>query len=241
MDFTTDDFLGGKIKLRQPVDGYRATSDAVLLAAAARPEKNARVLDVGAGTGAVALCLAARCPDVFADGIELQPEMAELARENIALNGLGGRVRLFSGDIRAKTVEGVPTGAYDWVLTNPPFILEDQPSPDRVRDVAHRESACPLREWVDGCLRYVNARGRFAMINRADRLPEILTLLHGRLGGIRIIPVWTKAFEPAKRVIVVGRKGVKSPAVLESGVTLTMPDGSRTAAAEAVMRSGLGL
>ena len=59
--FTTDDFLGGKIKLRQPVKGYRATSDAVLLAAAADPQPGQKILDAGAGTAAVGLCLAARC------------------------------------------------------------------------------------------------------------------------------------------------------------------------------------
>lgn len=79
------------------------------------------------------------------------------------------------------------------------------------------------------------------MINRADRLPEILSLLYPRLGGIKIIPVWTKAGEPAKRVIVIGRKGVRSPAVLEQGATLTDSDGRRTPAAERIMRDGAAL
>lgn len=239
--FTTDDFLGGKIKLRQPVEGYRATSDAVLLAAAVSAGKNQKVLDVGTGTGAVGLCLLARCPDISVAGIELQAEMAALAEGNIDLNGLDGKMTVTTADIRAKRIAGVETGSFDWVVTNPPFILEDQPSPDPVRDIAHRESACSLPEWISACLRYVGARGRFAMINRADRLPEILSLLYPRLGGIKIIPVWTKAGEPAKRVIVIGRKGVRSPAVLEQGATLTDSDGRRTPAAERIMRDGAAL
>ena len=239
--FTTDDFLGGKIKLRQPVDGYRATSDAVLLAAAAFPKKNQKVLDAGAGTGAVGLCLLARCPDISVAGIEIQPEMAVLANENIALNGLNERMTVTVADIRTKRIDGVETGSFDWVVTNPPFILEDQPSPDPVRDTAHRESGCSLAEWVKACLRYVGARGYFAMINRADRLPEILSLLYGKLAEIRIIPVWTKEGEPARRVIVIGRKGVRSPALLTPGITLTTADGRRTDRAEAVMRDGAAL
>lgn len=238
MDYTTDDFLGGRIKLRQPVGGYRATSDAVLLAAAVDAGRGDRVLDAGAGTGAVGLCVAARCPDVAVVGVELQSVMAERARENIALNGLESRVTVVQADIRAKRIDGAETGSFDWVATNPPFILEDQISPDKTRDTAHRESGCPLAEWVDACLRYVTARGRFAMINRADRLPEILSLLYGRLGEIRVIPVWTKAGEPAKRVIVTGRKGVKSPAVLETGVVLNDADGNKTQQADGVMRFG---
>ena len=239
--FTTDDFLGGRIRLRQPVDGYRATSDAVLLAAAAFPKAGQKVLDVGAGTGAVGLCLLARCPDITVAGIEFQPHMAALAADNVSLNGLTDKMTVVPADIRAKRIEGVETGSFDWVVTNPPFILEDQVSPDPTRDVAHRESDCPLREWIGHCLRYVAARGYFAMINRADRLPEILSLLYGRLGGIKIIPVWTKEGEPAKRVILTGRKGVRSPATLTPGISLMRADGRRTEQAEAVMRHGADL
>lgn len=114
--FTTDDFLGGKIKLRQPVKGYRATSDAVLLAAAADPQPGQKILDAGAGTAAVGLCLAARCPDVTVDGIEIQPEMAGLAEENIRLNNLSHRVHVALADIRAKKSTGCrrdrSTGSY---------------------------------------------------------------------------------------------------------------------------------
>lgn len=239
--FTIDDFLGGKIKLRQPVDGYRATSDAVLLAASAFPKKNQTVLDAGTGTGAVGLCLLARCSDIFVTGIEIQPEMAALANANISLNGLNDKMRIATADIRTKRINGIETGAFDWVVTNPPFILENQVSPDPVRDIAHRESECPLPEWINGCLRYVTARGYFAIINRADRLPEILSLLYGKLGDIKIIPVWTKEGEAAKRVIVIGRKGVRSPAVLTAGVTLMNAAGERTAEAEAIMREGQAL
>lgn len=237
-NFTTDDFLGGLVKLRQPKDGYRATSDAVLLAAAINPKKNQKVLDVGMGTGAVSLCLAVRCPEVIVVGMDIQPEMVAVASENVALNNMDHRVAVIEADIRSKHILDIPTGAFDWVITNPPFILEDQPSPVKVRDIAHREEGCSLAEWISNSLRYVTARGHFAMINRADRLPEILSLLYGKLGNITIIPIWTVEGESAKRVIVVGRKGVKSPAILDKGVFLMHCDGTRTAEAEAIMREG---
>lgn len=236
--FTTDDFLGGKIKLRQPENGYRATSDAVLLAASVEAKPGQNVLDIGTGSGAVGLCLLARCPGIAVTGIEIQPEMAELAIHNAGLNSLESSFRVICGDIRSKKIEDVPTGFFDWVVTNPPFILEDQPSPDKIRDIAHRESACSLEEWIKNALRYVRPRGFFAMINRADRIAEICTLLSPKLGGIRIIPVWTKENGPAKRIIVIGRKGVRSPAVLEKGIVLMRSDGTRTPEAEAVMRGG---
>ncbi|MBR1777707.1 MAG: methyltransferase [Alphaproteobacteria bacterium] len=239
--FTTDDFLGGKVKLRQPADGYRATSDAVLLAAAAFPKTGQKVLDVGTGTGAVGLCLLARCPNITVTGIELQPHMASLADNNILLNGLTDKMNVVTADIRTKRIEGIISGSFDWVITNPPFIVEDQVSPDRTRDIAHRESSCPLPDWINSCLRYVSARGYFAMINRADRLPEILSLFYGRLGELRIIPIWTKEGEAAKRVILIGRKGVRSPAMLTPGLSLMHANGQRTERAEAIMRHGADL
>lgn len=236
--FTTDDFLGGRIRLKQPVDGYRATSDAVLLASVVAARKGQTVLDVGTGTGAVALCVAGRLPDVSLTGIEIQPELAACAVENVAFNALTDRISIVTADIRARRIAAVPTGAFDWVVTNPPYITEAPRSPDKIRDIAHRESDCPLPEWVCAALRYLKAGGRFAMINRADRLPEILSVLNGRLGGLRIIPVWTVQNRPAKRVIVIGRKGSKSPAVLDSGIVLNDENGNRTAIAEALTRDG---
>lgn len=236
--FTTDDFLGGKIKLRQPENGYRATSDAVLLAASIEAKPGQNVLDIGTGTGAVGLCLLARCPGISVTGLELQPEMAALAAQNAALNNLDDSFRVACGDIRSKRIDAVPTGFFDWVVTNPPFILEDQPSPDKTRDIAHRESGCSLEEWINNALRYIKPRGFFAMINRADRTAEICARMYSKLGGIRIIPVWTKENGPAKRIIVIGRRGVRSPAVLEKGIALMHSDGTRTPEAEAVMRGG---
>lgn len=239
--FTTDDFLGGRIKLRQPEDGYRATSDAVLLAAAVEAKPGQNILDAGTGTGAVGLCLLARCSGITVTGIELQPEMAELAGQNAALNNLDGSFRVICGDIRSKRIETVLPGTFDWVVTNPPFILENQPSPDKIRDIAHRESGCSLEEWLNSTLRYVRPRGFFAMINRADRIAQICSLLYAKLGRIRIIPVWTKENTPAKRIIITGRKSVRSPAVLEKGIVLMRSDGTRTPEAEAVMRRGAPL
>lgn len=233
-NYTIDDFLGGAVRLKQLNDGYRATSDAVLLAASISPIKNQKVLDVGMGTGAVSLCLSARCPDCQITGLEIQPEMAEIATENVTFNKKNIQVVL--GDITKPT--GLEHGAFDFVLTNPPFMTEDQVSPNKTRDIAHRESGVCLADWIKGCLKYVANRGYFAMINRADRLPEILSLLYPKTAGIRIIPIFTKQGEPAKRVIVIARKGSRSPAILEPGIILNDTEGRRTEIAEQIMRFG---
>src|SRR6478736_704367 len=96
---TEDALLGGRLRLLQPPRGYRVAVDAVLLAAAVDAAPCDRVLDLGAGVGAVGLCLAARVPDCTIVGIELQPELAALAVRNAALNGAESRQKTIVHDL----------------------------------------------------------------------------------------------------------------------------------------------
>ena len=88
---TADRLLGGRVSLRQPAKGYRAAIDPILLAAAVA-YGDRRVLDVGCGVGTAAICLATRITECRVTGLEIQPELAALARDNAAENGLAGRV-----------------------------------------------------------------------------------------------------------------------------------------------------
>ena len=82
-EITHDDFLGGKVKLQQPKKGYRISSDSVFLAASLAPKKGEKILDVGAGSGAILSCLLARIStEATYHGIELQDELIDLARKN---------------------------------------------------------------------------------------------------------------------------------------------------------------
>ena len=95
---TEDAILGGLLRLRQPARGLRTGIDPVFLAAAA-PSIKGRALDLGCGVGTAALCLARRLPEVEVTGLELQPALTGLARENVRLNGLEGRVTIHEGDL----------------------------------------------------------------------------------------------------------------------------------------------
>src|SRR6478672_13651865 len=96
---TEDALLGGRVRLLQSPRGYRVAVDAVLLAAAVHPAPGERVLDLGAGVGAVGLCLAKRVADCTIVGVELQPALAELAARNAALNRLEDRVSTVVHDL----------------------------------------------------------------------------------------------------------------------------------------------
>src|SRR5215510_9229577 len=93
---TLDTVLGGRVMLNQPALGYRVAIDPILLAAACPAEPGETIADLGCGVGTAALCLARRVADVRCVGVDLQPELADLANRNAEENGLADRVRFLA-------------------------------------------------------------------------------------------------------------------------------------------------
>jgi tRNA1(Val) A37 N6-methylase TrmN6 len=234
--------LGGRLRLRQPVTGYRVAIDPVFLAAAVPAVSGDRALDVGCGVGAAALCLATRVADCRVTGIERDRELVRLANDNVALNGLGSRVAFMAGDLLAPPPRLEP-GGFDHVLANPPHLAAGSatPPPDPGRAAAHVESEADLAAWMRFLLAMARPKGSITLIHRADRLDALLAQLSGRAGEIVVFPLWPGVGKPAKRVIVRARKGLATPTRLSPGLILHEPDGRYTAAAEAVLREGAGL
>lgn len=241
-----DALLGGRVRLRQPKRGYRVAIDPVLLAAAVPGRGGERVLDVGAGVGAAALCLAARVAGVTVDGLEVQPHLASLARENAGINGFEDRLRVVEGDLTDPPADfGVGLAAtYDHVMTNPPYLpaRHGHPPPDASKHIASRETTADLAAWMDFCLARVREGGTATVIHRADRLDELLGHLRGRLGAVVVFPLWPGAGrDTAKRVIVAGTKGSVEAMSVSPGLVLHDADGGFTAEAQQVLREGAAL
>jgi tRNA1(Val) A37 N6-methylase TrmN6 len=232
---TTDDrLLDGRVVVRQPVNGYRAAIDPILLAAAVRAKPGQKILDAGCGTGAAMFCLAARIPGLALTGLEIQQAHAVLAGEGIALNKLA-ETFIAVGDITRPPPDML--GTFDVVLTNPPYGDDGTPPPEASLAVAHMEGETDVAAWMKGCLSCLKARGRLVLIHRADRLSDILAALHTyKCGDIRILPIFPKTGAPARRVIVDAGKERRSPDTLLPGLVLHEEGGAYTPAAEKVLR-----
>lgn len=237
-----DSLLGGRVRIVQPPDGYRAAIDPVLLAAATAAETGERVLDVGAGTGAASLCLATRVPDCRVVGLEKHAEVAAFARHNIELNGLPGQTRVVVGDLLAPPLTVAPA-SFDRVMMNPPYLRADAASvpPNPWKAAANVEGEATLAHWIAFAAAMLKARGTLTLVHRADRVDEILARLHGRFGGVVLYPLWPRAGEAAKRVLVSAQRDSRAPLRLAAGLVLHEADGRYTDAAERVLRDGEAL
>ncbi len=237
-----DTLLGGRVKLRQPLSGYRAAIDPVLLAAAVPAGPADTVLDIGCGVGAAALCLAARVEGCRITGIEAQRDLVRLAGENIGLNDLLGRVAVMAGDLLRPPPRLAP-GSFAHVMANPPFLEAGATtvSPNAGRAAAAVEGEADLAAWVRFALAMVRPKGCLTFIHRADRMEQLLAQLTGRAGEIIVFPLWAGPDKPAKRIILRARKGVETPTRLTPGLVLHEADGRYTPAADGVLRGGAAL
>lgn len=222
-NMTRDTLYKGQITLKQPREGYRFGTDAVLLAAHVAPRPDHHIIELGCGVGAALCSLAWRAKrdaiPCHVTGIEIQPSLYTLAQQNIDDNYIFARAIL--GDITDISLFHA-LGRFDQVMCNPPYHPADKSSAARTtsKTIAHLEDKDGLDKWMQAANRFLKPKGIFTMIHRADRLDEILPLMQKFLGAIEIIPIWPKEGEAAKRMIIRGVKGSRKPLSILPGVTL---------------------
>lgn len=237
--YTDDSLLGGRLIIRQPIQGYRIAIDPLLLSAAISVEPGESILDVGAGVGAAALCLAVRFPYCRVMGIERQKDLVRLATDNIRLNNLRDRVEVLHGDLQSPPPR-LAAGSYAQVISNPPYFETHRGrlSPVASKALSNHEESSDMEAWLKFCLLMLKPSGKLTFIYRADMLDRLLHLFYGKVGDINVYPLWPARAKSAKRVIVQGIKGTKGGLTLLNGMCLHNEDGSFTPAADAILRNG---
>ena len=208
-----------------------------MLAAAVPAGEGGELLELGCGTGTASLCVAARVPDCRIIGVDIVPELVDLAFANACDNGMERSVTFLQAN--ALALPKPLRRGFAHVFCNPPFHVDaGQRSPNHDRALALHDAG-RLGDWLAAAQKRVRANGTMTAIIRADRLAEALCVLASE--GLSIFPLWRREGEPAKRVILQLRKSSRAPLALLSGLVLHDKSGRYTKDAEEILRNGASL
>jgi len=232
-----DAFYHGRIRVLQRKKGYRFSVDAPLLADFIRAKDGDEALELGTGSGIISLLLSAK-PVRRVMALEIQPGMAELARRNVELNGLGGRIEVVEADLR--TWE--PGRTFDLIFSNPPYIRKatGSLSVSAEKSTAKHELHGAIGEILGRTAAWLAPGGRAAFVYPEKRRQDFLAAAGGSgLGVRRLRSVQPRAGEPPNLFLVeLGHAG-KTAAELMPPLVLFGPDGGYTVDAEAVFAGPL--
>jgi tRNA1Val (adenine37-N6)-methyltransferase len=206
---TTDSILNGALTLVQPRDGYRFSIDSILLGRFVRIRKRDRVLELGAGCGAISVMIAALWLPREVVAIEIQPQLAALAARNAILNQLDS-LRVINADLRTRRLEGLAPASFNVIVANPPYraLRSGRPSPHPGRRVAREETTATLANFVAAAKRYAVNGAKAAFVFDASRSAELLRCLAAHsLEPKRIRFVHPRSDAPASTILVEARKG----------------------------------
>jgi tRNA1Val (adenine37-N6)-methyltransferase len=195
------------LRIIQNPERFKFTIDAYLLAGFAETRPEDRLIDLGCGGGVLSLLIAGRKKAREITGLEIQPELADMASRSVALNDLAEKIKILRGDLRDLPAELEPA-SFDWVISNPPYFEKGNGllPPKGALARAKFELDCSLIDVVRAAAKLVKANGKTAFIYPAGRLPELLEALRAmKLAPVRLQMVHSKPDSLANLVLCEAR------------------------------------
>ncbi len=204
-----DDLQYKGLKIIQNTEGFCFGVDAVLLANFADVRKDARVIDLGTGTGIIPVLIAGKTGAASVIGLEIQEPMTEMANRTVLLNNLQDRVKVVQGDIK-ESVELFGASGFDVVVSNPPYMNHGGGlvNPADMKAISRHELLCTLEDVIKAASKLLKPGGQFAMVHRPDRLVDIIWLMR----SYKIEPKYIRFVHPspykkANLLLIKGTRG----------------------------------
>jgi len=212
-----DDLGINGYQIIQKEQGFCFGMDAVLLSDFAQVKNGGRVLDLGTGTGILPILMEAKTKAVHLTGLEIQPEMAEMAARSVKLNHLEDKIEIVEGDIKEASAI-FSHDSFDTITSNPPYMIGQHGlrNPDMPKAIARHEVLCNLEDVVSQASKVLKERGRFYMVHRPFRLAEIMNVLTKyRLEPKRMQLVYPYIDREPNMVLIEALKGGNSRVTVE--------------------------
>lgn len=225
-----DDLQRNGFQIIQKTDGFCFGMDAVLLSGFASVRKGEKALDLGTGTGIIPILLKAKTEGEHFSALEIQEEMADMARRSVAANHLEKDITVVTGDIKeASRIFGA--ASFDVVTSNPPYMNDAHglKNPDLPKAIARHEVLCTLDDVTREAEKVLKPGGRFYMVHRPHRLVEIITALTKyRLEPKRMKMVHPYVDREANMVLIEAVRGGRSMIKVEAPVIVYKEPGVYT-------------
>ena len=216
-------------------------TDGVLLGAWCPVQECVHILDIGTGSGLIALMLAQRCPEAQIDAIDIDEASCEQARENFAASPWAERLHVTRSSLqdwshsRLSTVDvRLSTDQYDLIVSNPPYFVRSLKAPDASRCAARHNDTLPYDALMADSTRLLKPDGRLALIVPCEAEDELQALAAEQgLQCIRRCYVHPKPERPAKLVMIAWQKsrGVSTEATeITERIVLENEHGGRSEA-----------
>ena len=175
-EFVLEQLNQDGLVIMQPRKGYRFSLDAVLLARFPEVKAGYKIIDLGTGSGVIPLLLTTREDKVFIQGVEIQPRLAKLAKDNVEINNRQATIKILEQDINSLSSEW--NGQWDLVVSNPPYFKAKAGKISQgERAIARHELKCTLEDIIRLAARLLKPKGHLALVHRVERLPETMSLL----------------------------------------------------------------
>ncbi|QRN85149.1 methyltransferase [Clostridia bacterium] len=233
------EWINDRYKIYQPKKGYRFNMDSLLLAAFARPQQKAEVLDIGTGTGVIPLLLLSKNESLRITGVEIQEALALLAQRSCAENGLK-QVKILHQDVRNLGAEY--SNRFQVVISNPPYFRQNAAilSSDSVKVQARHEITLCLDELFQIAYKTMRPKGHFYCIYPIGRFLEtIQAAKHNKIHPLRIRMIHSKKEKGARAFLFMGGKDAGSELKVEKPLILHEDDGKYSKELARVMEGGL--
>ena len=174
-----DDLQYKGLKIIQNKDGFCFGVDSVLLSDFAKTIKqNSTVVDIGTGTGIIGLLLCKKTNLKKIYGVEIQKEVAQMAKRSIELNNLQDKFDIINSDIN-DIFNFLEPNTIDCIVTNPPYKKVDTgvKNEDEKQMISRHEVKCTLEDIIEKGSKLLKDRGEFYMVHRAERIVDIMCIL----------------------------------------------------------------
>ena len=226
-----DDLQLNDLKIIQRNDGFCFGIDSVLLSDFAKNIKNnSNVLDLGTGTGILGVLLCAKTKLKKIIGIEIQSQIADMAKRTVELNGLTERFEIINCDI--KNLENVlPANYYDAIVTNPPYkkINSGIINENEIKLISRHEIKADLSDFIKISFKLLKDKGTIYMVHRSERLADIMyEMRKNKIEPKRIKFVHSNELSESKLVLIEGVKNGKSFLKVGRPLYVYKQDGSYT-------------